>query len=166
MFSLVSRKFLAMRNITLYSVYLWPGDQFYTEIFIRWIYEICQLEKTLRMSDINEFGSVGNFSSSQFLHYCDLNFGVCKSWNTKYKTKIQQTKMLVTCLVICFYLGWSGSILQFRQNIIKVGSNSWLLTCSSNKTLSLPSYTGSALKRELNFCNGHLSLLYFWYFLK
>ena len=65
-------------------------------------------------------------------------------------------------LVICFYLGWSGSILQFRQNIIKVGSKSWLLTCSSNITLSLPSYTGSALKRELNFCNGYLSLLYFW----
>ena len=27
--------------------------------------------------------------------------------------------------------------------------------------LSLPSYTGSALKRKLNFCNGYLSLLYF-----
>ena len=38
---------------------------------------------------------------------------------------------------------------------------SWLLTCSSNITLSLPSYTGFALKRELNFCNGYLSLLYF-----
>ena len=61
-----------------------------------------------------------------------------------------------------FYLGWSGSILQFRQNVIKVGSKSWLLTCSSNITLSLPSYTGSALKKELNFCNGSLSLLYFW----
>ena len=65
-------------------------------------------------------------------------------------------------LVFCFYLGRSGSILQFRQNIIKVGSKSWLLTCSSNITLSLPSYTGSVLKRELNFCNGYLSLLYFW----
>ena len=65
-------------------------------------------------------------------------------------------------LVICYYLGWSGSILQFRHNIIKVDSKSWLLTCSSNITLSLPSYTGSALKRELNFCNGYLSLLYFW----
>ena len=61
----------------------------------------------------------------------------------------------------CFYLGWPGSILQFRQNIIKVSSKSWLLTCSSNITLSLPSYTGSALKRELNFCNGYLSPLYF-----
>ena len=65
-------------------------------------------------------------------------------------------------LVICFYLGWSGTILQFRQNIITVGSKSWLLTCSSNIILSLPSYTGSALKRELNFCNSYLSLLYFW----
>ena len=69
--------------------------------------------------------------------------------------------LCVKGLVICFYLGWSGSILQFRQNIIKVGSKSWLLTCRSNITLSLP-YTGSALNRELNFCNGYLSLLYFW----
>ena len=38
---------------------------------------------------------------------------------------------------------------------------SWLLTCSSNITFSLPSYTGSALKRGLNFCNSYLSLLYF-----
>ena len=45
-------------------------------------------------------------------------------------------------LVICFYLVWSGSILQFRQNIIKVGSKSWLLTCSSDIILSQPSYTG------------------------
>ena len=65
-------------------------------------------------------------------------------------------------LVIGFYLGWSGSTLQLRQNFIKVGSKSWLFTCSSNITLSLPSYTGSALKRELNFCNDYLSLLYFW----
>ena len=35
-------------------------------------------------------------------------------------------------LVICFYLGWSGSIPQFRKNIIK----SWLLTCSGTITLS------------------------------
>ena len=40
-------------------------------------------------------------------------------------------------LVIFFYLGWSGSILQFKQNIIKVGWKSWLLTCSSNITLRL-----------------------------
>ena len=32
-------------------------------------------------------------------------------------------------LVFCFYLGWSGSILQFR-NMIKVGSKSWLLWSS------------------------------------
>ena len=88
--------------------------------------------------------------------------------NTKYSIHCAQKYSRLRCLlrvkglVICFYLGWSGSILQFRQNIIKVGSKSWLLTCSSNITLSLPSYTGSALKRELNFCNGYLSLLYFW----
>ena len=46
-------------------------------------------------------------------------------WNTHTVcTKIQQTKILlwVKVLLICFYLGWSGSILQFRQNMIKVGS--------------------------------------------
>ena len=85
------------------------------------------------------------------------------SWQ-KCQPKIQQTKMLVTCqrFGICFYLGWSGSILLFRQNIVKVGSKSWQLTCSSNITLSLPSYTGSDLKSELNFSNSYLSLLYFW----
>ena len=74
--------------------------------------------------------------------------------------KIHQTKMLVTCQRfgdLCL----SGSILQYRQNIIKVGSKSWVLSCSSNITLSLPPYNGSTLKRELNFCNGYLSLLYF-----
>ena len=32
-------------------------------------------------------------------------------------SKKQQTEMLVTCqrMVICYYLGWSRSILQFRQ---------------------------------------------------
>ena len=28
--------------------------------------------------------------------------------------------------------------------------------------MSLPSYTGSALKREINFCKSYLGLLYFW----
>ena len=80
-------------------------------------------------------------------------------WNYNYTQKYSRLRCLlrVKSLVFCFYLGWSGSILQFRQNIIKVGSKSWLLTCISNIT----SYTGSALKRELNFCNGYLSL-YFW----
>ena len=54
-------------------------------------------------------------------------------------------------------LVYSLAGLQFRQNIIKVVSKSWLLTCSGNITLSLPSYNGSALKRKLNFCNGYLS---------
>ena len=91
---------------------------------------------------------------------------IVASWLTKIKSYTQKYSRLrcllrVKGLVICFYLGWSVSILQFRQNIIKVDSKSWLLTCSSNITLSLPSYNGSALKRELNFCNGYLNLLYF-----
>ena len=35
--------------------------------------------------------------------------------------------LLVKGLVLCFYLGWSGSILKIRTNMIKVGSMSWLL---------------------------------------
>ena len=83
------------------------------------------------------------------------------------RSKIQQTKMLITCQrfgdLFLFGLVWQfSSVLQFRQNIIKVGSKSWLLTSSSNITLSLPSYNGSALKIELDFFKGYLSLLYFW----
>ena len=78
------------------------------------------------------------------------------------KTSRVRCLLRVKGLVTCFYLGWSGSIFQFRQNMIKVGSKSWLLACTSNITLSLPSYTGSALKRELNFCNDYLSLLGFF----
>ena len=78
--------------------------------------------------------------------------------------KLQQTKMLVTYQRWWFVFIWAGLTVFFslEKNIIKVGSKSWLLTCSTNITLSLPSYTGSALKRKLNFCNGYLSLLYFW----
>ena len=72
--------------------------------------------------------------------------------------KIQESKILINCQRF-------GDLflfrLVFRQNIIMVGSKSRLLTWSSNITLSLPSYSGSAVKRELNFCNGYLSLLYF-----
>ena len=62
-----------------------------------------------------------------------------KSIGEKLKTKgkVTSTEQMLKCLlrvkglVICFYLGWLGSILQFKQNIIKVGSMSWLLTVSS-----------------------------------
>ena len=37
-------------------------------------------------------------------------------------------------LVICFYLGWSGSILQVRTNLIKVGSKSWLSKLGEDKS--------------------------------
>ena len=68
------------------------------------------------------------------------------------KQKYSRLRSLLSVkgFVICFYLGWSGSVLQIRTNIVEVGSKSWLLTCSSNITLSLPSYTVSALYRELN----------------
>ena len=78
--------------------------------------------------------------------------------------KIQQTKMLVRCQIFgdlfLFGLVWQYSSIQ--KNIMKVGSKPWLLTCISNITLSLPSLYFSESKRELNFCNGYLSLLYFW----
>ena len=71
--------------------------------------------------------------------------------------------MLVTCQrfgdLFLFGLVWQYSSIQ--KNIIKVGSKSWILTCSCYITLSLPFYTYPASKRELNFCNGYLSLLYF-----
>ena len=89
------------------------------------------------------------------------------NWNQKsLKQKYSRLRCLlrVKDLAICFYLGWSGSILQFRQNMIKVGAKGWLLPCSSIITLKLPSYTKHWLcfeERERNFCNVYLSLLYF-----
>ena len=69
--------------------------------------------------------------------------------------------MLVTCQrfgdLFLFGLVWQYSLVQTKYN-----SHGYLLTCSSNITLSLPSYTGSALKKELNCCNVYLSLLYVW----
>ena len=86
-----------------------------------------------------------------------------KKWLVLPKTYIQKYSRLrcllrVKCLVICFYLDWSGSILQFRQNIIKVSSKSWLLTYSSNINFI---HWLCFEERELTFCNGYLSLLYF-----
>ena len=78
------------------------------------------------------------------------------STNSYVRTKIQQTKMLVTGQrfgdLFLFGLVWQYSSVQTKYNKgrFKV------------MALSLRSYTGSALKRELNFCNGYLRLLYFW----
>ena len=73
--------------------------------------------------------------------------------------------MLVTCQRFgdwfLFGLVWQYSSIQ--KNIIKVGSKPWILTRSCLITLSLPFYTDPDSKRELNFCNGYLSLLYFCY---
>ena len=71
--------------------------------------------------------------------------------------------MLVRCQLFgdlfLFGLVWQYSLIQ--KNIMKVGSKPRLLTSFSNITLSLPSLYFSESKRELNFCNGYLSLLYF-----
>ena len=93
-----------------------------------WLFQLLHLDNSKATIKIA-------FNHHQFIH------GV--------RTKIQHTKMLVTCqkFVDLFLF---GLVWQFRQNILKVGSKSWLLTCSSNITWSLPSYTGSALKRELH----------------
>ena len=100
-------------------------------------------------------------SPHQSCHLHILQFHLHMVWAPPYvpDQKYSRLRCLlrVKGLVICFYLGWSGSILQFRQNIIKVGSKSWLLTCSSNITLSLHSLE----ERSKKFCNGYLSLLYF-----
>ena len=80
------------------------------------------------------------------------------------QSKIQQTKMLVTCQMFgnlfLFGLVWQNSSVQTKYN--KGRFKVMATYCSSNISLSLHSYTGSALKRELNFSNGYLSLLYFW----
>ena len=78
--------------------------------------------------------------------------------------KIQQTKLLVTCQefsdLFLFGLVWQYSSVQ---TIYDKGRFKGMATYLQqyNIALSLPSYTGSALKRELNICNGCLSLLYF-----
>ena len=68
----------------------------------------------------------------------------CFQWTENYqsyqKYSILRCLLHVKSLVIWFYLGWSGSILQIRTNVIKVGSKLWLFTCSSDITLNLPSY--------------------------
>ena len=50
-------------------------------------------------------------------------------------SKIQQTKMLVTCQRFgdCFLFGLVWPYSSNQKNIVKVGSKSLLLTCSSNK---------------------------------
>ena len=58
------------------------------------------------------------------------NFQLCRSY-----PKIQQTKMLVTCQRFSdwFLFGQVWPYSSNQKNIMKVGSKSLLLTCSSNK---------------------------------
>ena len=107
---------------------------------------ICQLIVCDRLTD-------GTFSEERKVRLeIDANVGSVE-FQVKLDQKVQLSRdsqrqkynrlrclLLVKGLVICFYLGWSGNTLPIRTNIIKVGSKSWLLTCSSNITFSLPSY--------------------------
>ena len=104
---------------------------------------ICQLIVCDRLTD-------GTFSEERKVRLeIDANVGSVE-FQVKLDQKVQfgrdsqrQKYNRLRCLlvlVICFYLHWSGNTLPIRTNIIKVGSKSWLLTCSSNITFSLPSY--------------------------
>ena len=79
------------------------------------------------------------------------------------QTKIKQTEMIVRCQrfgnLFLFGLVWQYSLVQTTCN---KGRFKVVATYLQQRyELSLPSNTDSALKRELNFCNGYLSLLYF-----
>ena len=83
----------------------------------------------------------------------EMKSDLCSIFNAR-SQKYSRIRCLlrVKGLFFLFYLGWSLPVfyIQIRTNIIKVGSKSWLLTCSSNITLSLPSYTVFTLYRGLN----------------
>ena len=67
---------------------------------------------------------------------------------------LRMTSYICVSKVWWFVLIWAGlAVYSKNQNQYYKGrfSKSWLLSCSSNITLSLSSYTVSALSRELNF---------------
>ena len=72
--------------------------------------------------------------------------------------------MLVTCQrfgdLFLFGLVWQYSTNknQYNKGRFKVMATQ----LQQYFNFELPSYTASALQRQLNFCNGNLSLLYFW----
>ena len=53
-----------------------------------------------------------------------------KNWYDIQNQKYSRLRCLlhVKGLVVCFYLGWSGSTLLITKHLIEVGSKSWLLT--------------------------------------
>ena len=116
------------------------------------------MSTTLKFTSLQFFPwSLSLLLNSLTPYYSTQYFRGMAAYNTHSKYSRLSCLLPVKGLVFCFYFDRSGSNLQIRQNIIKVGSKSWLLTCSSDITLSLPTYTGSALKRA---CNGSFSLLY------
>ena len=108
------------------------------------------------------------FSWNGLYYFYDHYWKVCFSilWQIIFwmLSKIQQTKMLVTCQRFgdWFLIGLVWQYSSIQKNIVKVGSKPWILTCSCHITLSQLFFTDPASKRELNFSNGYLSLLYFW----
>ena len=68
-------------------------------------------------------------------------------------SKVRLFVFIWACLALFF------SSDKYNKDRFKVMAT-YLQHC--NITLSLASYTGSALKRELNFCNDYISLLHFW----
>ena len=122
-----------------------------------WIFNRKSLSTTLKFTSLQFFPwSLSLLLNSLTPYYSTQYFRGMAAYNTHSKYSRLRCLLPVKGLVFCFYFGRSGSILQFRKNIIKVGSKSWLLTCSCNITLSF-----CFEERELNFCNGYLSLLDF-----
>ena len=83
-------------------------------------------------------GILAYLAKSTGHHEIDRNLDLFPTTNLfalEFRTKIQQTKMLVTCQrfgdLFLFGLVWQYSLIQ--KNIVKVGSKSLLLTYSSNK---------------------------------
>ena len=100
---------------------------------ISFFFYVCALKK-------EKFGVLQTEVLISFQKYCKLNIKVgsncrCSRLFPLPEPKIQQTKMLVTCQRFgnwfLFGLVWPYSSNQ--KNIMKVGSKSLLLTCSSNK---------------------------------
>ena len=95
----------------------------------------------------NRVATVTKFSmdwESSTLYYQLLKVVLAHSeWNSWTQKYSRLRCLLCTCLVICLYL---GSIQQISTNRIKVGWKSWLITCSSNISLSLWSYEGRKVR--------------------
>ena len=133
--------------------------------FVGWVYRFFfpfDLERFPQISsNISEFWIIEtneDLCSLESFHTHTFSANLCTKSGSG-GPKIEQTKMLVTCQrfgdLFLFELVWQYSSVQIKYN---KGRFKVTVTCSSNITLSLPLYTGSALKRGLNSCT--LMLIY------